>query len=442
MVNLGLQKECSERRRVLLKNLPNNAVVILAAAPETLRSGDVHYIYRQNSYLWYLTGYPEPETIMVLQTHPSKPEFILFNRVRDEKAEQWDGPRIGQEGAVKEFGADQAYPYSDFTKYLPELLQDKNAVYMLIEDFNMYGKIVEALKQLSRNTRKGITWPTEILDVKNILDEMRLIKSDYEIKQIKKAIAATTEGHMIAMQSVKPGMMEYELEAILVHAFLRHGCRTHAYPSIVGSGPNTCILHYIENKRQLQDKDLILIDAGGEFEGYAADITRTFPASGQFTPEQKAIYELVWDAQQAAIKIIKPGVRWNVIQEEIVRVITEGLVALKLLRGSVEELIEHKAYESFYMHQSGHWLGMDVHDVGYYRKDKHWRPLEPGMVLTVEPGIYISSKLKHIDSRWHNIGIRIEDDVLVTKDSYQILSQDLPSKIQDIEALINRRNYG
>jgi len=427
--------EFKNRRQRLMQNISQDAIAIIAAAPEYLRNGDSHYPYRQNSDFFYLTGFPEPEAIAVLI--PKENKFVLFNRPRDPAQETWTGRRAGQAGACEEYGADEAYSINEFkSKLLGYLSNCKQVCIAVGENVMLDTTITEEIKVIRDRARTGIEPPLAIVDLKHHLQEMRLFKSPLEIEWMRKAAEISAQAHIVAMQNCRPGIYEYELEAHLQYEFYRQGSRFPAYTSIVGGGENTCILHYNENNAKLQSGDLVLIDAGCEYQHYASDITRTFPVNGRFTLEQQAIYEIVLQAQVAAINAVKPGVRWDVMQEICARIITEGLVAVGILKGSIDELIAKNAYFEFYMHRSGHWLGMDVHDVGAYKVNGMSRQLDPGMVFTVEPGIYIAANNPNIDKKWWNIGVRIEDDVLVTEKGCEVLSAKAPKQIADIEALM------
>lgn len=429
--------EYAKRRKELLKKIGPNGIVIIPAAPEVIRTGDTVYSYRQNSDFYYLTGFNEPEAILVLIPKRTEGEYILFNRTRDRSREIWDGPRAGQEGARKDYAADQAFPIEEFEERLPELLTGVETIhYPLGANQKFDATLINNVNKVRANIRSGSQFPLALMDISSTLHEMRLIKSKAELDVLQKAVDITADAHIAAMKACKPGMYEYQLEAEILYQFQRHGARNPAYTSIVGSGLNSCILHYVSNNKKIADGDLVLIDAGAEYDNYAADITRTFPANGHFSAEQKAIYELVLESQLAAIRSIKPGVEWTNAQDVIVKIITQGLVDLGILKGKVDDLIEKKAYFNFYMHRSGHWLGLDVHDVGRYRVQNKWRRLEAGMVFTVEPGIYISADIPAVHPRWHNIGVRIEDDVCVTEKGCDVLSHKIPKKVTEIEALM------
>ena len=430
--------EYAKRRKSLMRELGAKSAIILPAAPEAHRNGDAVYAFRQQSDFYYLTGFDEPEAVMVLLPKRKEGEYILFNRVRDRDREIWDGPRAGQEGARRHFLADQAYPIDEFEAMLPELLIGREIIhYPLGMNSHFEEVLMTAVNKLRARIRSGMQSPIMFADVTPSIHEMRLFKSKAEIAAMQKAVDITASAHMNAMRACKPGMHEYELEAELTYAFQRQGARYAAYSSIVGAGKNSCILHYVANNQKIHDGDLVLIDAGAEYDYYAADITRTFPANGRFSEEQRAIYEIVLEAQLAAIKAVKPGALWTAPQDAVVKIITRGLRDLGILKGKLNDLIEKQAYLPFYMHRSGHWLGLDVHDAGRYKINDAWRKLKPGNVLTVEPGIYISADIKGVHKRWHNIGVRIEDDVVVTKKGCDVLSHRIPKSIEDIEALMN-----
>lgn len=429
--------EYAKRRKQIMQKIGPTGVVIVPSSPEIERNGDANYPFRQNSDFYYLTGFDEPDAILVLVPHRTGGEFILFNRVHDKEREIWDGPRAGQEGACKDFLADEAFPITEIENHLPRLLAEKEAIYYPVGLKASFDALIfRTISELKAGVRSGVKAPIAFIDVGNLLHEMRLFKSKAEIALIQEAIDITDLGHRRAMATCKAGLKEYELEAELLYEFYRHGSRFPAYSSIVGSGENTCVLHYSKNNRVILENDLVLIDAGAEYQNYAADITRTFPANGHFSAEQRAIYELVFESQRAAMKAIRPGVTFNVMQEIIVKVLTEGLIEVGILKGKLNDLLEKGAYRSFYMHRSGHWLGLDVHDAGAYKVDGKWRKLAPGMVFTVEPGLYISAHIPGVHRRWHNIGIRIEDNVLVTDKGYEVLSHKIPKRIDEIEMIM------
>lgn len=426
-----------QRRRRLMEQVSKGAVVLLPSAKEVIRNGDAHYPFRQNSDFFYLSGFSEPESVIVLTNHPCN-EFIMFNRPNDPRMETWTGKRAGQQGARFLFGADRAYPIDELRVQLPTLLENCHTLYYPFgHDVAFDQLIIETINHLRTQHRSGINAPEQIVNLDPLLHEMRLFKDAEEIALMQASADISAKAHIKAMRRCRPGMKEYELEAILLETFVSNGSRAPAYSCIVAGGENACTLHYIENDADLKAGDLVLIDAGAEVGGYAADITRTFPVSGKFSASQHLLYELVLKAQLEIINMIKPGVYWHTLQETAVRVLTEGLVQLGLLSGKIEELIATQAYQAFYMHGAGHWLGLDVHDVGLYKQNQHWRQLEPGMVLTVEPGLYVKSDNPLIDSRWWGIGIRIEDDVLVTQKGSLVLSHKVPKTIEEIEALMS-----
>ncbi len=430
------KKEFAKRRQRLMEIMGPDSIAVLPNAVVQPRNRDVDFPFRSDSNFHYLCGFDEPESVLVLIPGREHGEFILFCRERDLDKEIWDGYRAGQEGAIALYDADDSYPIADLDDILPGLMEDKEKVYYTMGNQPAFDQhMVGWLNHLRQASRSGKHSPTEIIELEHCLNELRLFKSSQEIKSMRYAAEASAKAHIRAMQFTEPGKFEYEVEAELIHEFMKHGCRSPAYPSIVGGGENGCILHYIENNSKLKNNDLLLIDAGAEYQCYAADITRTFPVNGKFTPAQHELYQIVLYAQYAAIEAVKPGNHWNQPHEAAVQVLTEGLVKLGLLQGNVDKLIEDQAYREFYMHRTGHWLGMDVHDVGDYKIDSTWRLLEPGMVLTVEPGLYIRDP-EHIDKKWHFTGIRIEDDVLVTKEGHEVLSAGAPKEIDDIEALM------
>lgn len=431
-----IAQEYKERRQRLAQSLPSSSIAVITAAQETLRNGDSHYRFRQQSDFYYLTGFNEPNAVLLI-TSGIDSQSILFNRPRNAFEEQWTGKRLGQEGALSHLLIDESYPIDSFEMLLPQWLAGRDALYFSFgKNDAMEDRLRNAVHHLKSQLRKGMQAPCQYGDLEPILSELRLFKSEAELTLLRRAADISVTAHKRAMQACRRAEYEYELEAELLYEFSRQGCRGVAYDPIVGSGENACILHYTENNKPLKQGDLVLIDAGGEYENYAADITRTFPVSGQFSLEQRLIYELVLKAQQAGIAIIKPGVPWNQIQNVIVAILTEGLCELGILHGNVEQLIAQEAYKPFYMHNSGHWLGLDVHDAGLYKINKQWRPLAAGMVLTVEPGLYLSKDIPGLDSRWWGIGVRIEDDVLVTPTGCEVLTAQLPVTVTEIEALM------
>ncbi len=430
--------EFKRRRHQLMRMMGANSIAILPSAPAAIRNRDVEYSYRPDSDFYYLTGFPEPETVAVLIPGRKQAEYVLFCRERDKKKEMWDGLRAGQEGACRDYGADDAFPIGDLEDILPRMLEQCERVfYAMGSNSQLDKRLAEWVNHIRTKSRSGIHGPLEFVALDHYLHDMRLYKSRSEIKTMRTAARIAAQAHRRAMQACRPGMMEYQLEAEIVHECASQGARFQAYPPIVGGGGNGCILHYIENSAELRDGDLVLIDAGCEYEYYAADITRTFPVNGRFSAPQRELYELVLAAQEAAIKAVKPGNHWNDPHQAAIKVVTKGLVELGLLKGPASKRLRDKDYEKFYVHRTGHWLGMDVHDVGDYKIDGEWRLLEPGMALTVEPGLYIPKGMRGVARRWNNIGIRIEDDVVVTKEGHDILTKDAPKDVEEIEALMN-----
>ena len=431
--------EYKRRRHQLMKMMGPESIAILPTAPVAKRNRDVDYHYRPDSDFFYITGFAEPESVAVLIPDRKHAEYVLFCRERDPEREMWDGSRAGQEGACEIYGADDSFPIGDLDDILPRMLEQCQRVFYAMGcNPDLDKRMSEWIGTVRNKARAGITGPLEFIALDHYLHDMRLYKSRSEIKMMRTAAKISAKAHEEAIKACRPGMHEWQIEALFNHHCQMKGARFQAYPTIVGGGANGCVLHYIDNQDELNDGDLLLIDAGCEYGYYASDITRTYPINGQFSPEQKALYELVLKAQEAAIEKVKPGNHWNDPHDAAVKVITKGLVELGLLKGRVPTLIKNEAYKKFYMHRTGHWLGMDVHDVGDYKIDGAWRLLEPGMVLTIEPGIYIPAGLKGVAKKWWNIGIRIEDDVVVTKDGYDVLSKDAPKTVADIEALMAR----
>jgi Xaa-Pro aminopeptidase len=431
------QSEYARRREALMAQLAPNSIALLPAAAAVTRNSDVEYAYRQDSDFQYLSGFPEPEAVLVLIPGRAEGQYVLFCRERDATRELWDGRRAGQEGAVRDYHADQAFPISELDQRLPELMNGCAQLYYPIGRQPQFDqRVLGWLDTLRARARQGVQAPHGLLALDHLLGEMRLIKSEAELAVMRYAAQVSVDAHARAMQASRAGLYEYHLEAELDYSFRRGGARLAAYGSIVAAGANACILHYHENNQPLEDGELVLIDAGCEVDCYASDITRTFPVNGRFNPQQKAIYELVLKAQYAAFEQIAPGKRWNEGHEATVRVITEGLVELGLLQGDVDALIASEAYKAFYMHRAGHWLGMDVHDVGQYKVDGEWRILQPGMVLTVEPGIYVAVDNLSVAPEWRGIGVRIEDDVLVTATGHEVLTAALAKTVAEVEALM------
>ncbi len=432
---MSTAKEYARRRQDLMRQI-GDGIAVIPSAPISTRNGDVHYRYRADSDFFYLTGFNEPEAVAVLAPGRKGGEFLMFCRERDAAQEMWDGDRAGLDGAVSHFKADDAFPIEDMEDILPNLLENRSKVYCNLGRYPDFDKeLLNWVNDTRTRKRSGITVPGELVDLGYFLHESRLIKRAPELKIMRKAAAISAEAHRRAMTQCKPGLFEYEIEAELEYAFRKGGAQYPAYPSIVAAGANACVLHYIQNSDRLRKGDLLLIDAGAEIDCYCADITRTFPVSGKFSGRQRAIYDIVLEAQLAAIDRVKPGADFNAPHEAAVRTIAAGLKDLNLLKGSLDSIIERGSYRKFFVHRTSHWLGMDVHDVGEYRVNGAWRMLEPGMVLTIEPGIYIPAK-RGYPKEWQGIGIRIEDDVLVTRNAPEVLTDEAPKTPEAIEALM------
>jgi len=429
----------ARRRKQLMRMAGNDAILVLPAAPERVRSRDTHYPYRQDSDLLYLAGFPEPEAVLVLVPGRRHGESLLFCRERDPDREAWDGPRIGPEGAVEAFGMDDAYAIDDIDEILPGLLEGRTRVYYHFgrdTDFDL--KLIGWVNRVRALVRRGAQSPHEFLELGHLLDEMRLFKTADELKVMRKAAEVSVLAHQAAMRAARPGVHEYELQAEIERVFRAHDGYP-AYGTIVGAGSNGCVLHYIANAAQAKDGDLVLVDAGAEIRGYAADITRTFPVSGRFSREQRALHDLVGEAQAAALAQARPGVAYAAGHDAAVETLTEGLLRLGLLKGRLEKNIADGSYRRFYRHKTGHWLGLDVHDVGDYRIDGESRLLEPGMVFTIEPGLYVAPDDTTVAAKWRGIGIRTEDDVVVTDDGHEVLTQGLARSAGEIEAFMAAR---
>lgn len=428
--------EYAARRRHLAKQLPKNSLAIIPAAIEVLRNGDAHYRFRQDSDFYYLTGFCEPDAVLLI-TSGDEGQSILFNRPRNPAQEQWTGARLGQESACDLLRVDFAYSIDEIEDRLKDFLVNQEAVYSFLGRYPQWDhRIVDAFKMVQGQVRRGVKAPQSFCDLSAIVSEMRLFKSAAELQVMQKAAAITVDAHKKAMQAVTKVQFEYELEAELSYEFIRQGSPCSAYDSIVAGGKNACILHYTKNNAPLHQGDLVLIDAGAEWNHYAADVTRTFPVSGRFSVEQKLLYEVVLKAQQAGIALCRPGCPWNMIQQKMIYILTQGLLDLGILQGQLDNLIDARAYLPFYMHNSGHWLGIDVHDTGDYVSEKSWRLLQAGMVLTVEPGLYIPWDMEQVAPQWRGIGIRIEDDICITPQGHMNLTADIPVNVDDIEALI------
>ncbi len=430
----------AERRERFMEGI-EDAVAIFFAAPERNRSADTDYKYRQDSYFWYLTGFEEPGSVAVLLPEGNDARFVMFVRPRDRERETWDGRRAGPEGAKARYGADAAYTIDELDDVLPRLLENVEQVFYAMDRYpEADRKVQDALAGVRRQVRRGVRAPDTIVNPGRVLDEMRLIKSPRELELMREAARISSEAHIEAMRVTAAGVHEYEIEAAIEYHFRRSGATGAAYNSIVGRGDNATILHYIENRDACRDGDLLLIDAGCEYQGYAADITRTFPVSGTFTGPQRDVYEVVLASQEAAIDEVRKGKAFNAYHDAAVRVLVAGLVDLGILSGEVDGLIEKEAYTPYYMHRTGHWLGMDVHDVGAYRDADGWRKLKPGMVLTVEPGLYFAPDLEEVPKAYRGMGIRIEDDVVVTEGEPEILTAATPKTVAEIEAVMARKS--
>ncbi|NVZ09979.1 Xaa-Pro aminopeptidase [Allochromatium humboldtianum] len=434
------RSEYRRRRRALAKTLGPDALAILPAAREVTRNRDVHYPFRQSSDFSYLTGFPEPDAWLVIAPKRKEGECVLFCRPRDPEREQWDGARLGVEGAVDDFGADEAHPLSELDTVMPTLIDGRQRLYYPIgTDSTLDAQVMGWVRQVRAKARTGAVAPETFVTLESVLHEQRLIKSPAEIAIMRRAARISARAHSELMRLCRPGLNEARLEAEFQHQCALAGARHLAYPSIVAGGEHACVLHYVENSAPLRDGDLVLIDAGCELDGYASDITRTFPVNGRFSPAQRTIYDLVLKAQRAAIERARPGRHWNEPHEAAVKVLTKGLVELGILNGKTKDLIKDEAHKPYYMHRTGHWLGMDVHDVGAYKHDGDWRELEPGMVLTVEPGLYLSHD-EAVPEPYRGIGVRIEDDVLITEHGHEILSDAAPKEPEAIETLMRPRH--
>ncbi|WP_341645716.1 Xaa-Pro aminopeptidase [Thauera sp. SDU_THAU2] len=432
----------ARRERLLARmQAAGGGVAVLPTAPERIRNRDTHYPYRHDSYFYYLTAFREPEAVVVLVAG-EEPKQILFCREKNEEREIWDGHRHGPDAARETFGFDEAWTIGDLEKRLPDYLAGQPLVWASLGyDEAWDATVLKALNTVRGKARAGVTPPHSIRDLRAELDEMRLVKDAAELATMRRAAQISAAAHCRAMRATRPGRFEYEIEAELLHAFRSAGSQAPAYTSIVAGGANACVLHYIENDCRLRDGDLLLIDAGCELDGYASDITRTFPVNGRFSAAQREVYEIVLAAQHATRDATRPGAHWNAPHEAAVKVLAQGLIDLGLLKGSLDGVIESNAYSRFYMHRTGHWLGMDVHDAGEYKLDGEWRPLAEGMVLTIEPGCYIRPA-DDVPERFWNIGIRIEDDAVVTADGCELITSDVPKAVTDIEALMREASHG
>ncbi|ENW94641.1 Xaa-Pro aminopeptidase [Acinetobacter sp. NIPH 298] len=432
------QADFKQRRDLLAEKMGSNSIAVIATRAEMYRNRDADYKYRADSSFYYLTGFAEPEAVAIIETFEEGEEYSysLFCRERNREMEIWNGYRAGVDGAVEIYDADEAYAIDLLDEEIIEKLLNKQRLYYRMgQNAEFDAKVSQWIQKVDAQQRRGGTAPAEMIQLDRIIDEMRLKKSALEIELMQIASNISAEAHTRAMQTVKPNMMEYALEAELNYIFGKNGC-VPAYNSIVGGGENACILHYVENNQPLKDGDLVLIDAACEYECYASDITRTFPVNGKFSPEQKALYNIVLDAQLAAIDATRIGNNYKYPHEVAVKILTQGLVDLGLLQGDVDELVESEAFRQFFMHGTGHWLGMDVHDVGAYKIGEDWRAYEAGMVVTVEPGLYVAPDDETVDAKWRGIGIRIEDDVVVTENGPLVLTKNVVKTVEEIESLM------
>jgi Xaa-Pro aminopeptidase len=437
----GITQDMAARaaRRLRLAQAMPGAIALVPTAPERVRNRDTHFPYRFDSYFHYLTGFEEPEAVLVVVADAA-PRSILFCREKNAEREIWDGLRHGPEGARARFGFDEARPIATLDEAMPQLLADRPALwYPVGADAEWDARVMRWLNAVRANARSGVAAPQQLHDVRAVLDDMRLVKDEQELAAMRKAGAISAAAHRRAMRAARPGLHEYQVEAELLYEFRRQGAQFPAYWPIVAGGANACVLHYVSNSAPLADGALLLIDAGCELDGYAADITRTFPVNGRFSGAQREVYELVLAAQRAAMEKVRAGNAWNEPHDAAVKVLAQGMLDLGLLQGSLDAVLEKEAYKRFYMHRTGHWLGMDVHDAGEYKRAGGWRKLEPGMTLTVEPGLYIRAA-DDVPERLRDIGVRIEDDVLVTGADCEVLTGEAPKSIADIEALM--RNAG
>ncbi len=431
------KKEYAARRKDLMSMMADNSIAVIAAAPEKVRSKDTLYPYKQSTNFSYLSGFSEPCAVMLLIPNRQQGECVLFCRDKDPLRETWDGLRLGPIEAKQALALDDAFPIDDIDDILPGLLEGKSHIYYSAGKDKAFDKqLIQWVDEVTLDKESDSEPCCEQVDLDHLLAELRLIKSAAEIKLMRKAADISAEAHCRAMRFCQPGQYEYQLQAEIEHQFMMSGATGPAYTSIVGGGKNACILHYIENQSALKSGDLVLIDAGCEYQNYAADITRTFPINGKFSTAQAAIYDIVLAAQTAAINCISPGVTYDQANKATIEVITQGLVELGILKGDVEQLITEGAYREFYMHSVSHWLGMDVHDVGDYKISNQWRVYEAGMLLTIEPGIYIAADNQNVDKKWRGIAVRIEDDILVTKAGREVLTDGVPKQRDQIESLM------
>jgi len=434
------QQEYKQRREKLMQQMGSNSIAIICTNPEYTRTQDTPFLFRPDGNFYYLTGFAEPEAVAILIPGNKDGEFILFNRPHDPTKEIWHGYHEGQTGAVQNLGADAAFPIEDLSLIVPDFLKNKEKIFYQFSFVNgIDTDIVAWQNELHQQVRTGVSTTNAPINVTDLINEMRLIKSEAEITLLREAATINIEAHKHAMQSCVSGMTEIQLSAELNYIYGRYNCLEMAYPPVVASGANACTLHYLASKNKLHDAELVLIDMGEEYQHYTSDITRTFPVNGKFSPAQKAIYELVLHTQLTILKAIKPGIAFDELQTLTIHSITAGLVKLGILQGNIDKLIVEKAYFDFYMHNVSHWMGLDVHDVSTYKINNNWRNLEVGMVLTVEPGIYIHANNKNVNKKWRGIGIRIEDDVVVTANGCENLTVAAPKTVHEIEAIMAKR---
>ncbi|MEQ8858341.1 MAG: Xaa-Pro aminopeptidase [Pseudomonadales bacterium] len=437
--------EYARRRAALMGMMTPGSVAVVPAAAVRLRNRDTEYLFRQDSDFLYLTGFAEPDAVLVLAPGRSHGEVILFCRDRDPRRELYDGERLGPERAVCGLGIDDAFPIADMDEILPGMLEGRERIYMTLGEYPDFdNRVLHWVNSIRAREAGGAVPPGEFVALKHLLHELRLYKSAAEIRIMREAARITCRAHRRAMAACRPGMTELALEAELMHEFLSQGARAPAYPSIVGGGRNACVLHYTDNRAVLRKSDLVLIDAGCEYRNYAADVTRTFPVSGRFNRSQQALYEVVLEANRAAIAACRPGARFKAPHEAAVRVMVDGLLSLKLLKGDADEIVEREGYRAFCPHNTSHWLGSDVHDVGDYRVEGASRELEPGMVLTIEPGIYLppGETTAHLPPRWRGLGVRIEDDVLITRKGHEVLTAEAPKTVAEVNRATKSRRRG
>lgn len=436
------KQQAKQRREEFLSRIKGGAA-IFPAAPTAIRNNDVEHEYRQDTDFYYLTGFEEPNAVAVLTPEHPEHRFVLFVQPKDREREVWTGWRAGEEGATRDYGADAAFTIDKLDEQLPKLIEKADRIYYRFgSDPTFDERLVGFVRRFQRERQRNGVGPTSVIDPADLLHEMRLIKTSDDLNLLRRAVEISCEGHLAALRALRPGMHEYEIEAILRYVFRRNGSPRPGYPPIVASGANATVLHYTTNNRRIEDGELLLIDAGTEFGYYTGDVTRTFPANGSFTQAQAEIYQIVLDAQIEAINAVKPGATFMDPHNRAVRVLVEGLLRLGLLEGEADKIIEEETYRKFYMHRTSHWLGMDVHDAGPYKVADEWRKLEPGMVLTIEPGIYIAEDLEDVAPRYRGIGVRIEDDVLVTESDNEVLSASVPRTIEEIEGLMMGAHLG